>query len=116
MRFSNENRGTANYARSSKPKNAKPSEQGGKGGTEKRPDNEGEKKKQEVKECKICERKHLRDCWHLKTECFICHNVGHIAANCPEKSSNFTSSSSIKKNLCYTQKFTHHPISKTKVG
>ncbi len=116
MRLSNENRGKANYACSSKPKKAKPSEQGGKEGTEKGSDNEGEKKRQEVKGGKICGGKHLRDCWHLKTECFICYNVGHIAANWPEKSSNPTSSSSSKKKLCYTQKFTYHRISKNKVG
>ncbi len=67
-----------------------------------------------MKECKICGGKHLENCWHLKSECFICHNVGHIAAKCPEKSSNFTSSSLSKKKLCYTQKLTNHPISKTK--
>ncbi len=39
MRLSNQNRGTANYVRSSKPKKAKLSEQGGNGGTEKGPDN-----------------------------------------------------------------------------
>ncbi len=49
MRLLNENRRTPNYARSSKPKKAKPSEQGGKRRIEKGPDNEVEKKKQEVK-------------------------------------------------------------------
>ena len=44
LRLSNENRGTANYARSSKLKKAKPSEQREKGGTEKGSDNEGKKK------------------------------------------------------------------------
>ncbi len=116
MRFSNENSETANYARSSKLKKAKPSEQGGKEVTKKGSGNEEKKKRQEVKECKIYGEKHLGDCWHLKTGCFTCHNMGHIAAKCPEKSSNFTSSSSNKKKLCYTQKFTNHPISKTKVG
>ena len=116
MRLSNKNKRKANYSRSSKPKKAKPSEQGEQRGTEKRSDNEREKKKQEVKECKIFGGKHLRDYWHSKTECFICHNVGHIAAKCPEKSSNSSSSSSSKDKLCYTQKFTNHPISKTKVG
>ena len=117
MRLSNENKGTANYARSSKSKKAKPSEQGGKEGMEKGSDNEGEKKKHEVRECKTCGGKHQGDCWHLKTECFICHNVGHIAAKCPEKSSSASSSSSTKKKLCYTQKVTtQHPDSKTKVG
>ena len=43
MRLSNENRGTANYARSSKSKKAKPSERGSKkGGMDKRSDDEGE--------------------------------------------------------------------------
>ena len=97
LRLSNENRGTANYARSSKLKKAKPSEQREKGGTEKGSDNEGEKKKQEVKKCKTCGGKYHGDCWHLKTKCFICHNMGHIVAKCPEKSSNPTSSSSSKK-------------------
>ena len=69
-----------------------------------------------MKECKICGRKHLGDCWQLKTECFICHNVGHITAKCPEKSNNPISSSSSKKKLCYTQKSTNHFISKAKVG
>ena len=116
MRLSNENRGTANYARSSKSKKIKPSEQGSKkGGTERGSDDEGEKKRQEVRECKTCGGKHQGDCWHRKTECFICHNVGHIAAKCPEKSSS-SSSSSDKKKLCYTQKVTKHPDSKTKVG
>ncbi len=68
MRLSNENSGTANYARSSKPKKTKLSEQGKKKGTKKGSDNEGEKKKQDVKECKIWGGKHLRDCWYLKTE------------------------------------------------
>ena len=94
MRLSNENRGTANYARNSKFKKAKPSEQGGRTSTEKGSDNEEEKKKQEEKKCKICGGKHQWDCWHLKTKCFICHNVGHIAAKCPEKSSSTSSSSS----------------------
>ncbi len=116
MRLSNENKGTANYARSSNPMKAKPSEQGRKRGTEKGLDNQVEKKKQKVTECKIFEGKHLGDCWHLKTECFICHNMRHIAAKCSKKSSNSTSSFSRKKKLCYTQKFLNYPISKTKVG
>ena len=53
MRLSNENRGTANYARNSKPKKAKSREQGGRTNTEKGSDNEGEKKKQEGKECNL---------------------------------------------------------------
>ncbi len=116
LRLSNENRRTANDARSSKTKKAKRSEQREKGGTEKGSDNEGEKKRQEVKECKTCVGKHHGDCWHLKTECFICHNMGHIAAKCPKKSSNPRSSASSKKKLCYAQKVTHHPISKTTVS
>ncbi len=62
MCLSDANRGTANYARSSKPKKAKPSDQGGKRGTEKGPDNEGEMKNKEVKECKIFGGKDLGDC------------------------------------------------------
>ncbi len=116
LRLSNEKRGTANYARSSKTKKAKPSEQRKKGGTKKGSDNEGEKKRLEVKEWKTCGGKHHGDCWHLKKECFICHNMGHIAAKCPKKSSNATSSPSSKKKLCYAQKVTHYPISKTKVS
>ena len=64
----------------------------------------------------MCERKHLGDCWYLKTECYICYKVGHIAAKCPEKSSNYSFSSSSKKKFCYIQKVTnHHPVSKIKV-
>ncbi len=62
MRLSNENRGTANYTRSSKPKKGKPSEQGGKRDTEKESNNEEENRKQEVKECKTCREKHHWDC------------------------------------------------------
>ncbi len=62
MRLSNENKGTANYSRSSKPKKRKPSEQGRKKGTENRLDNERENSQQEVKECKTCGGKHQRDC------------------------------------------------------
>ncbi len=40
----------------------------------------------------------------------------YIAAKYPKKSSNFTSSSLNKKKLCFTQKITYHPISKTKVS
>ena len=116
MRLSNVNKGTANYACSSKPKKAKPSEQGGKEGIEKESDKKGEKKNQEMKEYKIYIGKHLRDCWHLKTECFICHNVRHIAAKCLRKSSNFASSSPSKKKLCHTQKVINHSISKIKFG
>ncbi len=61
MRLSNENKGTANYARSSKPKKGKPSEQGGKGDTEKGSGNEEENRKQEEKECKTCGGKHHED-------------------------------------------------------
>ena len=68
MRLSNENRGTANYVHNSKSKKAKPSEQGSKkGGMDKRSDNEGENKKQEVKKYKICGGKHQGNYWHHKT-------------------------------------------------
>ncbi len=62
MRLSNENRGTANYACSSKPKKGKPSEQRGKEYKKKGSDNEEENRKQEVKECKTCGGKHHGDC------------------------------------------------------
>ena len=119
MRLSNENRETANYARSSKPKKRKSSERGGRGGTEKRLDNEGENRKQEVKECKTCGGKHQGDCWHLITECFVCHNIGHIAAKYPKKFNSRTylsQTTQAKKRLYYTQKVTQHPNSKTKSG
>lgn len=58
MRFSNKNRKIINYAYSSKPEKRKLSEQGRKGDMEKRLDNKGENKKQEVKECKTGKRKH----------------------------------------------------------
>lgn len=45
MYLSNENRRTANYAYSSKPKKVKPIEQGERASTEKKSDNKGEKKK-----------------------------------------------------------------------
>ena len=63
MCLSNENRGTANYAYSSKPKKAKPSEQIGRGGADKGSDNEEEIKRQKVKKCKTCGGKHKGDCW-----------------------------------------------------
>ena len=116
MRLPNENKRTANYAHSSKLKKAKLSKQGRKEGTEKGSDNDREKNSQEVKKDNIFGGNHLGDCWHLKTECFICHNVVQIAAKCPKKSSNPKSSFSNKKMLCYTQKFTNQLISKTKVG
>ena len=68
MRLSNENRGTANYACSSKPKKGKPNEQRETGGIEKGSDNKGENRKQKVKECRTCRGKHQEDCWHLKTD------------------------------------------------
>ena len=105
MRPSNENRGTANYARSSKPKKAKLSEQVGRGGADKESDNEGEIKRHEVKKCKTCGGKHKGDCWQLKTKCFIYHNLGHIAAKRLEKSSSRPFSShntQAKKQLCYS--------------
>ncbi len=55
----------------------------------------------------------------LRTECFVCHNLGQIIGKCPEKSNSRTSSSQTtqaKKVFCYTQKVTKHPNSKTKVG
>ncbi len=116
LRLSNKNRRIANYACSSKTKKAKPSEQREKRRIGKGYDNEGEKKRQEMKECKTYGGKYHGDCWHLKTECFIYHNMGHIATKCPKKSSNLISSSLSKKKLYYAQKVTHHPILKTKVS
>lgn len=59
MHLLNENRGIANYACSSKSKKVKPSEQKSKKrGMEKRSDDERENKKQKVKKCKICDKKH----------------------------------------------------------
>ena len=49
MYLSNENRGTANYACSSKPRKAKPSEQVKRRGADKGSDNKREIKRQEVK-------------------------------------------------------------------
>lgn len=84
---------------------------------EKRSNNEEEKKKQQVKKCKTCEKKHQRDYQHFKTDYFICHNIGHIAAKCAEKSSSAFFSSLIKKKLCYTQKVTtQYHNSKIKFG
>ncbi len=62
MCLSNKNRGTANYTHNLKPKKAKSSEQREKRGTEKESNNEGEKKRQEVKEYKTCGGKHHEDC------------------------------------------------------
>ena len=57
MRLSNENKETANFARSSKSK-PKPSDQEDKKGTEKGSQPNSDKKKQENKECRTCGRKH----------------------------------------------------------
>lgn len=54
--------------------------------------------------------------WHLKTKSFICHNVRHIIAKYPKNFSNPKSSSFSKKMFYYTQKVTHHPISKTHIS
>lgn len=62
MRLFNENRRITNYVNSFESKKAKPSEQRGKRRTEKRFDNEGDEKRQEVKECKIYGGKHLEAC------------------------------------------------------
>ncbi len=72
-----------------------------------------------MKECKTCGGKHQGDCWHLRTECFVCHNMGYIAAKCPEKFNSRTylsQTTQAKKRLYYTQKVTQHPNSKTKSG
>ena len=117
MRFSNENKNSANYACNSKSKKAKPSKEGGKEQIEKGSDNEGEKKKNKVRECITCGGKHQGNCWHLKTKCFICHNLRQIAAKCPVKCSSASSFSLTKKKLCYTKKVTtEHPDSKSKIG
>lgn len=62
MHLLNKNKGTVNYACSSKSKKTKLSEQGEKKKIEKGSDNEEEKKKQEVRECKICRKKHQEVC------------------------------------------------------
>ncbi len=84
MHVSNEIKGTANFASRSKSK-SKSSNQKNKKATEKRFQPNSNKKKQKNKECRACEGKHKVDCWHLKTECFVCHNVGHIASKWSEK-------------------------------
>lgn len=88
LRHSNKNRKTANYIHSSKLKKAKLNEQREKAETEKGVNNKKDKKRQELKEYKIYRSKHLGNYWHLKTKYYICHNVGHITANCPERPSN----------------------------
>lgn len=88
LHLSNENKRITNYAYSSKPKKTKPSEQKKRRGTKKKFDNEKNKKKSEVKEYKICGGKHLGNYWHLNSKYYICHNVGHIVAKYPKKSSN----------------------------
>lgn len=116
MRLPNENKGTANYTYSSKPKKAKLSEQKEKGDTKKRSDNKVDKERQEVKRYKTCKRKYYRDYLYLKIKYFICHNVGYILAKYLKKSSDSTTSSSDKKKLCYIQKVTDHLFSKTKIS
>ena len=61
MRLSNENKKTANFARSSKSK-PKPSDQENRRGTEKSSQPNSDKKKQENKECQNCGGKHRGDC------------------------------------------------------
>lgn len=102
MCLSNENKGIANYACSSKPRKAKARKQKEKRCIERGSDNEKEKKRREVKKCETCEEKHYEDCWHLNTKYFIYDNIDHIAARCPKKSNNLTSSSVSKKKMCYT--------------
>lgn len=58
MCLSNENKRTANYVCSSKPKKRKLSQQREKEGMEKGLDDERENKIQEVKKCKTCGGKH----------------------------------------------------------
>ncbi len=122
MRLSNENKETANFARSSKSK-PKPSDQEDKKGTEKGSQPNSDKKKQENKECRTCGRKHWKECWHLRIECFVCHNVGHIASKCSEKSTNTSAFSSSQpfmsqsRNMTWvTKKIPRHPESKTTIG
>ncbi len=122
MRLSNEIKGTANFARSCKFK-PKPSDQENRRGTEKDSQPNSDKKKQENKECQTCGRKHRGDCWHLRAECFLCHNVGHIASKCLEKSTNTSTSSSSQPPMSQsrnitsvTKKIPCHPESKTTIG
>ena len=122
MRLSNENKRTANFARSSKSQ-PKPSDQENKRGTEKGSQPNSDKKKQENEECRTCGGKHRGDCWHLGAECFVCHNVSHIASKCSEKSTNTSASSSSQpftshsRNMtCVTKKIFRHPESKTTIG
>lgn len=60
----------------------------GRGRTENEFDSERDKKKQEVKECKMCGKKYFEDYLHLKTKCYIYHKVRHIAAKYLKKSNN----------------------------
>ncbi len=42
--------------------------------------------------CKFCEKERgPNECWHLRAECYHCHDVGHIAKFCKKKSSLRTS-------------------------
>ena len=118
MRLSNENRETANYACSSKPKKAKLSEQVRRGEANKRFDNKGEIKWQEVKKYKTGKSKYKKNCCQLKTKYFICHKAGHFAAECPENYSSglfFSCNTQTKKQLYYSQKIARHPNSKAQV-
>ena len=85
--LSNENKSTANFTRSSKSK-LKSNGQENRKDTEKSFQLNSDKKKQENKQCLTCERKHQGDCWKLRTECFVCYNVGDIVSKYSEKSTN----------------------------
>ncbi len=122
MLLSNENKWTANFARSYKFE-PKPSDQENRRGTEKGSQPNLDKKKQENKKCQTCGRKHQVDHWHLRDECFVCHNVGNIASKCPEKLTNTSAFSlsqpptSQSRNMtCVTKKISRHPESKATIG
>lgn len=116
MRLWNNNKRIANYAHSFQSKSVKPYEQKKRRRIEKGFNNEGDKKKQEVRKCKIYGKKHLKDWWHLNTECYIYHNMRYIAVKCLKKSSNYSFSSWNKKKLYYTYKvINYYFVSKTKV-
>ncbi len=48
---------------------------------------------QKKEDCKTCGWSHSGDCWHLKAECFHCHEIGHISTNCPGNRENKGSTS-----------------------
>ncbi len=59
----------------------------------------------------------------MRAECFVCHNVGHIASKYPEKSTNTSASSSSqpptsqsKKMTSVTKKIPRHPETKNTIG